>query len=297
MNRFAVYHRLFARTKSIRRRALVRLLAVLLALGDPMRAAAHAVTAPAARTPFAATRDASAALRTTTGSAAANTAAEQFAPDSCTLVMGADGPSQLLCPNFPPPPLVHLDQGVNVATAEQKQALENLERQAINNIIKGHGLTDADYNAVKTWGRYDALGQLYGLLYAVINTAETERTADQRHAVSWMESAAQITAAIAAQNAAREYVKWAGLNVDAYEKLLETTLSEDALTEFLSDSPSSAGWCAYRSPEPYSSDTRATITRRASTRGYAPAPWGAIHPHRATTSSSNGVRRKRATRC
>ena len=61
------------------------------------------------------------------------------------------------CESWPVPPLLNLDQGSYVPTPEQKESLRALEAQAVANVIKGHGLTDADTDAVKTWGRYDAL--------------------------------------------------------------------------------------------------------------------------------------------
>ena len=76
------------------------------------------------------------------------------------------------------PPLLNLDQGSYVPTPEQKESLRALEAQAVANVIKGHGLTDADTDAVKTWGRYDALAALYTLIVEAIN--ETDRTTDQQ---------------------------------------------------------------------------------------------------------------------
>jgi len=166
------------------------------------------------------------------------------------------------CESWPVPPLLNLDQGSYVPTPEQKQSLRALEAQAVANVIKGHGLTDADTDAVKTWGRYDALADLYTLVVKAIN--ETDRTTDQQNVADWVATAGQQLSIGAAQAAGREYVKWAGLNRLKYESLLGSRASATDLKAFLQGTPlnynnpniasATGGWCVYRSPDPFSTD-------------------------------------------
>jgi hypothetical protein len=153
-----------------------------------------------------------------------------------------------------PPPLLNLDQALYAATAEQEVALRNLEAKAIANVIAIHGLTQGDTSAVQTWGRNDALAQLFGILMSAIGKADDKRTADEQKAVEWLSGIAQRKAVAAAQSAAREYVKWAGLNSSAFEILLASNPSRSQLSDFLDDAPQPTGWCAYRSPDPYSTE-------------------------------------------
>src|SRR5215213_4229630 len=87
------------------------------------------------------------------------------------------------CPVYPPPDLLYLNQGgIYAATPTQAASLKKLENQAIRDIIAMHDLSfDAD--AVKSWARAEAQGQLYGLLVAAISASP--RTTDQQNAVDW----------------------------------------------------------------------------------------------------------------
>src|SRR5262249_29634728 len=140
------------------------------------------------------------------------------------------------CETWPPPPLLNLEplyfptdaqiedaleaDPQNVAAqnaAAQKASLKKLQEQAIANVIRNHSLTAADSIAVQTWGRDDALAELFFLLTQAI-TADT-RTPDQQNVVDWLSGIMKQRAIAAAENAGREYVKWAGLNMGAYETL------------------------------------------------------------------------------
>ena len=139
------------------------------------------------------------------------------------------------CESWPVPPLLNLDQGSYVPAPEQKASLRALEAQAVANVIKGHGLTDADTDAVKTWGRYDALAALYTLIVEAIN--ETDRTTDQQNVADWVANAGKQLSIGAAQAAGREYVKWAGLDRSTFESLLKSDTSEADLKAFLQGVP------------------------------------------------------------
>jgi hypothetical protein len=167
-----------------------------------------------------------------------------------------------------PPPLLNLgvipSAGVYGATPDQKQSLRSLEKQAIDNVIVDHGLSAGDTTAVQTWGRNEALAELFLLLLHAIN-AESP-SADQKNAVAWLDGVVakqpQSKAHVAAQAAGREYVNWAGLDEATYQSLMErSSTTESELTAFFGVNPQpwiaphyATGYCAYRSPEPYQSE-------------------------------------------
>jgi hypothetical protein len=165
------------------------------------------------------------------------------------------------CAVYPPPDLLYLNQGgIYGATPTQAASLKKLENQAVTNIIKGHGLSTNDADAVRSWARNDALGELYALLGEAIDASAAERTADQQNAVDWITAVAQRQNVKAAEAAAREYVKWAGLDLGYFDLLLKTNASKSQLEAFLSGMPTNynalpgdatGGWCVYRSPAPY----------------------------------------------
>ena len=182
------------------------------------------------------------------------------------------------CPVFPPPDLLYLNQGgIYGATPAQAASLKNLENQAISNIIKAHNLSPNDADAVRSWARNDALGELYASLGVAINTDASKRTADQQNAVAWITAVAQRQNIAAAAAAAREYVKWAGLDRSTYDALLRNNASKSQLESFLSGTPlnyndtntsaATGGWCVYRSPAPYGDDYQGW----QDTRCYAPS--------------------------
>jgi hypothetical protein len=173
-----------------------------------------------------------------------------------------------------PPELLNLNQPLNGPTGAQKNSLENLEYQAVQNTISDHKLSAGDADAVKSWGRADAEAELYALLLKAISTSVCStgqtpgqgcRTTDQQNAVDWLAALEQRKAVLAAQDAGIEYVKWAGLDQVQYQSLLDnSSTTESELESFLSGRPvnynntnsslATAGWCVYRSPAPDSSE-------------------------------------------
>ena len=174
------------------------------------------------------------------------------------------------------------------ATPEQAKSLRKLEGQAIDRVIKLHGLSEGDRSAVQTWGREQVLATLYSLLLNAIDA--DDRTEDQENAVDWLTAMAQRKAVLAAEAAGHEYVEWAGIDKGAYDSLLQSNPNETQLEEFLDDSPQTwgppSGRAAATAPidRPHRSGriTRATTIRRASPR--APRS-SASRRRRASTSS------------
>ena len=71
----------------------------------------------------------------------------------------------------PPPDLLNLNQPLYAPTAVQMSSLEDLENQAVNNIIGAYGLSASDTDAVLSWGRADADAELYALLLQATATS------------------------------------------------------------------------------------------------------------------------------
>ncbi len=195
-------------------------------------------------------------LAMTSGSAEANGHAVMQQPGEPAIC--------LLTQDCSPPKLLNLNQSLYAATPAQVTSLRKLEDQAIAAVIEDHGLSAGHTAAVQSWGRDEALAKLFMLLVNAIS--DESRDADQQNAVDWLTRIVggqpQSRAALAAQAAGREYVKWAGLNSGAYDSLVNnSSTTESELTAFLDDNPQpwnppnySAGYCAYRSPAPYGSE-------------------------------------------
>jgi hypothetical protein len=163
------------------------------------------------------------------------------------------------------------------ATPAQQQSLQNLEQQAVTNTITDHQLASGDGTAVQSWGQDDAEAELWNLLVSAVQMQPTSRTTDQQNAVDWL-TAIQLRENVeAAQDAALEYVKWAGLSQSYYQSLVSSGPSESTLETFLRGTPanynlidssgkpinagsnpanfnygaaaqSTGGYCVYRSP-------------------------------------------------
>jgi hypothetical protein len=237
------------------RRIWLCLLAVLIALYAPLQSVGTA---------NAATLQMSAATE-----AAANSMMAQAASQPGVCAVGS------LCPTYAPLPLLNLD-GLGVTDA-QKTSLQNLSEDAVEMVIQGHGLSDGDKNAVLTWGRNDAQAALYWKLLEAIDAPSP--TADQKNAAAWLQSMlGPDISVVSAQDAAREYAKWAGLDQSGFETLLKTNPSQAQLKAFLGgDNPeplnynntnisaATGGYCAYRSPSPYQTEYQGYLSQLCST--------------------------------
>ena len=61
-----------------------------------------------------------------------------------------------------------------------------------------------------TWGRGDALAELWGLVVEAIRTPTATRTTQQQDVVNWLTAMIRRKGEAAAVNAGWEYLKWAG---------------------------------------------------------------------------------------
>ena len=160
-------------------------------------------------------------------------------------------------------------QGLFAATQAQETSLGNLEGQAVEDTVADHALDNPGTSAAdtaaaaQTWGRDASEIELWGLVVQAIQTPAASRSTDQANVVAWLEDVVTRERVIEAQDAALEYVKWAGLGVSNYESLLASNPSESALESFLSQTPnnygagfsvnspkstSNEGYCDYVSP-------------------------------------------------
>ncbi len=178
---------------------------------------------------------------------------------------GATNPgcSEINTASFSPgclPPLLLNLSGLYAATPTQTAGLLNLETDAIENTIEDHGLASTDENAVLSWGRDDVEAELFGLIVQAIDTPATSLDADQQDAVAWVQAVEQREAEAAAQDAALEYVKWAGLDQGTYSSLISLDADQSDLQSFLSGTPEPynnselSGYCSYQPPPPDQSE-------------------------------------------
>jgi hypothetical protein len=140
--------------------------------------------------------------------------------------------------------------GIYAATDAEYASLVNLENQAVQNTLADHGLPQSDAIPAQTWGRDDALAELWQLIVQAMSTPTCTighapgdgcRTTDQQNAVDWLATVDQRDAQIAAEDAGLEYVKWAGLDQSGYQGLFKGSSfpSQDSITAFLCGGSSS----------------------------------------------------------
>jgi hypothetical protein len=154
------------------------------------------------------------------------------------------GPAGASAFEVPPPLLNVIDGGGGLfaATHAQYVALVDFQNQAIENTLQDHGLPQSDYAAVETWGRTDALSELWLMIVNAIKTSACSstqtpgngcRTADQQNVAEWVAALYQRNAVLAAEDAGLEYVKWAGLSQSGWANLIASNPAKDDITKFL----------------------------------------------------------------
>ena len=121
-------------------------------------------------------------------------------------------------PNCTPPPLLNNTELTPVrvgperpyaATPAEVASLHAFERQAVENTLRDHHLPAGDAAAAESWGRADALAELWGLVVQAIQASHP--TADQRNVVAWLTAVMHRRAKAEADAAGWEFLKWAGL--------------------------------------------------------------------------------------
>ena len=121
-------------------------------------------------------------------------------------------------PNCTPPPLLNATELTPVrvgperpyaATPGQLASLHAFEQKAIQNTLSDHHLRAGDTAAVESWGRADALAELWGLVVQAIQAPNP--TPDQRNVVAWLTTVMHRLAKGQADAAGWEFLKWAGL--------------------------------------------------------------------------------------
>jgi hypothetical protein len=164
-------------------------------------------------------------------------------------------------PSNPQPPL----QTLFAATPAQIASLHNLEQQAIQNTVTDHSLPASDFDAAATWGRQDAIGELFGEIEQAIQTPAISRTVDMANAVQWVTSVLQRYQTLGAQYAGYEFLKWAGdprayngsywtfVNSGPSEQAMESYFTSGQENEYLNDAKTGApipgwGYCGYQPP-------------------------------------------------
>jgi hypothetical protein len=199
-------------------------------------------------------------------------------------------PARAVLPLQPQPaPLLNPIQ-LNDASQAQRSSLDNFQQQAIQDVLTLHALPSGDAVAAQTWGRDDSLAELWDLIVDAIQQPACVvhqipgnqcRTVDQQNVVDWLGLVAQGEAVRAAQFAGLEYVKWAGLDANDYQNLLNQNPSSADLKTFLHqgfDAPANyagqvsacpddgtscvpyggnyytEGFCVFQPPAPFQSD-------------------------------------------
>ena len=139
---------------------------------------------------------------TAVGSGAPAGAAPSPAPiPTCDVAIdvGACNPPNLLNDAELTTPYASNTKDFYAATSAQVASLHVLEQQAIANTLTDHGLPTSDTQAVETWGRSDALAELWLLVDQAIKA--TSPTTDQQNVVAWLTTVMQRRAQAEADNA------------------------------------------------------------------------------------------------
>jgi hypothetical protein len=181
-------------------------------------------------------------------------------------------------PNCTPPPLLNQSELIPVrvgpvrpyaATPAQRGALQYFERQAVENTLRDHHLPAGDAAAVQSWGRADALAELWGLVVEAIRAPNP--TPDQREVVAWLTAVMHRRAKAEADHAGWEYLKWAGLLpgdkpipsqstlVDMLNKVERGALHPVQYNTGTSQTATS-GFCKWQPPAPFEAEYTGNVS-------------------------------------
>jgi hypothetical protein len=172
--------------------------------------------------------------------------------DLCTI--SASGQS---CPVFPAPPELLNPASVDAAGPQVAESIRQLEDQAVSNTLADHQLPASDREAVLSWGRAEAQGELWALIVDALTTSADGRTHVQKDVVVWMAGLVSAQSNESALHAGAEYATWAGLDIHRYWNMARTANQSD-LQDFLSepararapDGSPRGGYCRYTAPGP-----------------------------------------------
>ncbi|HCB02837.1 MAG TPA: MBG domain-containing protein [Nocardioides sp.] len=189
-------------------------------------------------------------------------AVEPYVTVGPTCRVGSTGPE---CDPIPAPPGLFNPGMLATLDPAIRAALEDIESQAVANTLQDHQLPASDRDAVLSWGRYDALAELWALVVDAFRTTPANRTATQQGVSDWMYSLISRQVRSIAVEAGAEYARWAGLNQWQYRYLADTGASESQLANFLqggveaqaldnSWGTKAAGYCNYKPPAPFAGE-------------------------------------------
>jgi hypothetical protein len=163
-------------------------------------------------------------------------------------------------PVYAPADLIspRLLSGVSPRIADAMRAFES---QAIANVLADHYLRVSDRGAVLSYARDDVAAEMWALMVKAIQTGPTGRTPQQQAIVDWFSQILTNQRQGGPEDAALEYAKFAGKDIQALQVLLDTGGSESQIKDFLTGSPepyndtdenaATDGYCKYRPPAPF----------------------------------------------
>jgi len=202
-------------------------------------------------------------------------------------------------PNCTPPPLLNESEltpvrvgpeRLYVATPAQREALQAFERQAVENALSDYHLPAGDAAAMQSWGRPDALAELWGLVVQAIHASNP--TPDQREVVAWLTAVMHRRAKAEAEHAGWEYLKWAGLlpgnkPIPAQSTLVDLLHKVDrsATAPIQYDTGTSqtatSGFCKWQPPAPFEAEYTGNVSTppdKRTAQGWCYPPYHCINP-------------------
>jgi hypothetical protein len=163
------------------------------------------------------------------------------------------------------------------ATPAERQALDVMEQEAVQDVVTDHQLLPSDIAAVNTWARPEALAELWGLIFQALRAQHPNP--DQQHVVTWLQHVLTAETFVEAYAAGAEFVKWAafdpgptgpalcgaltGVPCDLflYDKAVTDSIAQNnwgVLRTFMAQEPQfhdptggggPYGWCDYNAPD------------------------------------------------
>jgi hypothetical protein len=165
------------------------------------------------------------------------------------------------CPKVWGPPSLWSPEVLGYASARVADAMRAFESEAINQVLTDHDLPATDRDAVLSYARGDAEANLWALVLQSLRTAPADRSEHQQAIVDWLGELLTNERQPGPEQAALEYAKFAGKNIQALQRLLDDGASESQIKDFLTGDPepynttdeatATGGYCKYRPPAPF----------------------------------------------